>query len=130
MKTPVAIWLSALVLATLVFVACGGGTTSDTPINTPPTTSSGDTPTETPASVPQVSDGTVESLSQELLEVELEDVDLSEALSNIAEILDSLDPDLFDLSALGLDETLIDVSVLLDAGADVDLGFDQVNLGQ
>ena len=126
MKTPVAIWLNALVLATLVFVACGGGTTSDTPTST----SSGDTPTEIPVSVPQVSDGTVESLSQELLEVELEDVDLSEALSNIAEILNGLDPDLFDLSAFGLDEALIDVSVLLDAGADVDLGFDQVNLGQ
>ena len=123
---PVAIWLSGLVLATLVFVACGGGTTSDTPTST----SSGDTSTESPAPVPQVSDGTVESLSQELLEVELEDVDLSEALSNIAEILNDLDPALFDLSAFGLDEALIDVSVLLDAGADVDLGFDQVNLGQ
>lgn len=117
MKTPVAIWLSALVSATLVLVACGGGTTSDTP-------------TETPAPAPQVSDGRVEPLSQELLEVELEDVELAEALVNIVEILIGLDPDLLDLSDLGLDEALIDVAVLPDAGADVDLGFDQVNLGR
>ncbi len=115
MKTPVAIWLSALVLATLVLAACGGGTTSDTA-------------SESPAS--QNSDGQVAPLSPELLEVELDDVDLTEALANIAEILIGLDPDLLDLSDLGLDEALIDVSVLLDAGADVDLGFDQVNLGQ
>ena len=117
MKPPVAVALSVLVLATLVFVACGGGTTSDTPSGT-----------LAPAS--QVSGGPVESLSQELLEVELEDVDLSEALANIAEILIGLDPDLLDLTDLGLDEALIDVSVLPDAGADVDLGFDQVDLGQ
>ena len=117
MKTPVAIWLSVLVLATLFFAACGGGTTSGTP-------------TETPAPAPEVSDGQVEPLSQELLAVNLEDVDLAEALANIAEILIGLDPNLLDLDDLGLDDALIDVGVLLDAGANVNLGFDQVSLDQ
>lgn len=72
----------------------------------------------------------MEQLSPELLEVELEDVDLAEALANIAEILIGLDPDLLDLDDLGLDDALIDVGVLLDAGANVNLGFDQVSLGQ
>ena len=114
---PVAIWLSVLVLATLALAACSGVTTSGTP-------------TQTPSPAPQVSDGQVERLSPELLEVELEDVDLAEALANIAEILIGLDPGLLDLDDLGLDEALIDVGVLLDAGANVDLGFDQVSLGQ
>ena len=117
MKTPAVILLIVLVLASLVFVACGGGTTSDTA-----------SPTETLA--PQVSDEPEEPLSQELLEVELEDVDLSEALADITEILNGLDPDLLDLSGLGLDEALIDVSVLPDAGTAVSLGFDQIDLGQ
>jgi hypothetical protein len=67
---------------------------------------------------------------QEPLAIEITDVDLATALSNIAGILDGLDPDLFDLSELGLGEVLIDISVLPDAGPAVDLGFDQVDLGQ
>lgn len=115
--------ISLLLIFSAVLVACGGGTAPQTSTTSAPTEPAAST---SAAAAPSAAPGGVVLLELQLEELELEDVDISEALSSIVEALEGIDFEILDLSDLGLDQPLFDVSALPEGGAELE--FDQFDL--
>ena len=104
------------ILSGAISLGCGGPVATSTP-----------TPDITEAAVGVVE--IAEAVSEALLALESEEVDLEDALATLIEALEDLDPELLDLGVLGLDLELFDLSFLPEGDTEVNLDLGQFDLG-